>query len=96
VVGDRHPRLVQVRRRWGRTPPGDAVRLLDERDGQPLRLRRSRRGNEVGSADPSPGPVPEHEHAARRRSGLQVHAGEPSRRLDVDELHHHIFTRWCG
>ena len=69
--------------RW-RAPPRNAVGLLDERDGDLLLERHVPGGHEVGSLDASTGAVAEDERCAWPVDSVEVHAGEPARRLDLE------------
>ena len=80
---DGDPGRVELRRRRGRAAAGDAVRLLDERDREPLLERDGGRGGKVARADAAARAVTEHERRARVDGSLQVDAREPRRRLDV-------------
>ena len=69
--------------RW-RTPPRDAVWLLDERNGDLLLERNVPSGHEVGSLDATTGAVAEDERCAWPVDSVEVHAGGPARRLDLE------------
>ena len=64
LCDDGYPRGIELRRRRGRAPPGDAVRLLDERHREPGRPGRARRGNEIRRVDAAARTVTEDEPAA--------------------------------
>ena len=87
MLDDRRPGRVELVRRGGRAPAGDAVRLLDERDGESLRLCRLRRGHEVRRRHASAGAVTENERAARPLDGVQMHVRRAVRRLDRERGH---------
>ena len=74
LLDDRDPRRVELRRRRRRAPPGDAVGLLDERDGDAGGERGRRGGDEIRA--PSPLPRPRARARARRAA----------RRPDADGL----------
>ena len=66
----------------GRAASCDAVRLLDERNGEALFQRNVLRRDEIRRRDASARAVPEHERAARRLGVVQVHARRSVRSLD--------------
>ena len=82
MVEDRDPRCVELMRGRGRAASGDAVRLLDERNGEALFERDVLRRDEIWRRDASARAVPEHERAARRLRVVQVHARRSVRCLD--------------
>ena len=65
VLEDGDPGGVELWRARGRPAAGNAVRLLDQRDGNPLRLRRVRRCPDIRRVDSSGSPVAESERRAR-------------------------------
>ena len=83
VVDDGRPGGVEPRRGRRRAPAGDAVGLLDERDGHPGGLRGRRRGDQVAGGDAAAGAVAEHEQRPRRprrRAGGRAPARTACRR----------------
>src|SRR4051794_13270700 len=84
---DREPRRVELTGRSGPAPPGDAIRLLDERDGEAEGDGLLRRSDQVARADPAARAVAEHERRPRLRYGAHVHPREPRRCLDLDRAH---------
>ena len=81
---------IQAASSWGargRPAAGNAVRLLDERDGKALRLRGVCRRPEIRRFDSSSSPVAENERRARLWCGTQVGACHPVRRVDLDNRH---------
>ena len=70
---DDEPRLVELRRTRRRSPSGDPVGLLHERDCQPFLLGRQRSCGEIGRIDSAARAVTEHQR--RPGSGRRAHAG---------------------
>jgi hypothetical protein len=66
------PCLVQTLGRRGRAPPGDSVRLLDQRDCEVLFHRGVSRRDEVGRLDPTASAVPEDECASGSIDAVKV------------------------
>ena len=58
-------RDIELPRRRRGAAAGDAIRLFDERDGEPRRERDVFRLDDVPGGNASPCPVAEHEHASR-------------------------------
>jgi hypothetical protein len=83
LFDDRDPGGVELRCAWGRAAAGDAVGLLDQRDGDPLRACRRGRCDEVRRLHAAGGPVPEDESRAWLLDGVQMGAREALRRLDL-------------
>ena len=79
LIDHRGPRGLELPRRSRGSAPGDAVRLLDERDAEPLRDRDFRGGDEVGSGHPATGSMAENERASRLHRGLQMCVRRPVR-----------------
>src|SRR5437763_6610060 len=77
-------------RRRGRAAAGDAVRLLDERDGEALLQRDVLRRNEVRRSDAAARTVPEHERSVRRFGVVQVDARRSVRCLDHERRQHQM------
>ena len=65
-----------------RTASCDAVRLLDERNGEALLERDVLRRDEIRRSDAAARAVPEHDRAARRLGVVQVHTRRSVRGLD--------------
>jgi hypothetical protein len=84
---DGDPGGVQLGRAGGRSAAGNAVRLLHQRDGKPLRLRRVRRCPEIRRIDASSSPVAESERRAWLWRGTQVGVCHPVRRVYLDNRH---------
>ena len=61
VLDDREPGRVELVRRRRASAPGDAVRLLDERDADAFGERRVGRGDEIARRHAAAGAVAEHE-----------------------------------
>ena len=77
LLDDGGPGHVELRRGRGRLAAGDAVGLLDQRNGDADRVGRLRRRLQVRRADPAAGAVPEHQQAA---TGVcRPRAGGPAR-----------------
>ena len=87
MLDDGRPGGVELLRRSRRAPARDAVRLLHECDGESLRLRCVRRGNEIRRRHASAGAVTEDERAARPLGEMQVHLRLAVRRLDGERGH---------
>ena len=81
---DAQPRLVQPRRGRRRLAPGHPVRLLHQRHAHAEVERDSGRRHEVGRVHAPAGAVPERQHGARVLRVLDVDAGEPLRRLELE------------
>jgi DNA-binding MarR family transcriptional regulator len=98
VVEDGGPGRVELARRSRRAPPGDAVRLLDERDRESFRLRGVARRNEIARRDATGGSVTEHQSRARLGDAMQVDLRLTVRRVDVEKRHGSDFAVWlsCG
>jgi DivIVA domain-containing protein len=86
-LDDGDPVGVELRRRGGGTPAGDAVGLLDQGDGDPRRAGGFRRGNEIGCLDAPTGTVAEDERSKRFVGRVEVRARRPVRRLDLERCH---------
>src|SRR5205085_1696070 len=84
------PRAVELMRRRGRAAAGDAVRLLDERDGEALLQRDALRRNDVRRSDAAARTVPEHERSVRRFGVVQVDARRSVRCLDHERRQHQM------
>src|SRR6516225_10979368 len=81
------PRRVELMCRRGASLSGDAVRLLDERDGHRERACDTGCRDEVGRGDPSAGAVAEDERGARTLRRVELDARGPVRRFDVQCRH---------
>jgi hypothetical protein len=79
------PCLVQALGRRGRAPPGDSVRLLDQRDREVLFHRGVFRRDEVGRLDPTARTVPEDECASGPIDAVQVCPCRSSWRVDLQQ-----------
>ncbi len=79
LIDHRGPGGLELPRRSGSTAPGDSVRLLDERDADPLRDRDFRGGDEVGRVHAATGSMAENERAPRLHRGLQMCLRRPVR-----------------
>src|SRR5689334_10267731 len=83
MLDDRDPRRVELVGGRRRSPAGDAIRLLDERDGDADRPRGLCRRGEVGRTDAAARAVTEHESAARLVDWMQMDARRTMRSLDL-------------
>ena len=79
LIDDRGPRGLELSRRSRSTTPGDAVRLLDERDAEPFRDRDFRGGDEVRRGHPATGSMAEDERGPRLHRGMQMCVRRPVR-----------------
>jgi hypothetical protein len=87
VLDYRRPGYVELAGRGGRAPAGDPVRLLDERDADPLRERRLLCGDEVSRLNPARGAVTEDEGASRPVGVMHVGDGTTVRRVHFEHRH---------
>jgi DNA-binding transcriptional MerR regulator len=90
----RCPGGVKARRRGGGALAGDAIRLLDERDGDPVLERRLGGGGQVTRLHSAAGAVAEHERAARSLREAQVRPRKAGGRLDLDDVHPRDASCW--
>lgn len=75
----RGPRGFELPYRSRGTAPGDAVRLLDERDAEPFRDCDLRGGDEVRRGHPATGSMAEDERAPRLHRRMQMCVRRPVR-----------------
>ena len=87
VLDDGRPGRIELLRRSRRAAACNAIGLLHERDGEPLRLSSLRRGHEVRRRHAAAGAVTEDERAARPLDGVQMHVRRAVRRLDCERGH---------
>jgi hypothetical protein len=81
-----HPGGVQLSRRGRRAPARDAVRLLNQDDGQ-LRVVRGRCGaDQVGRVEAAACAVAEHERSGRFVDSAKVGARDAVRSLELEDL----------
>jgi hypothetical protein len=93
VLDDGDPRRIEVMCGSGAPPPGDAVRLLDERDGDADRAGRLRHRRQIPRSHPSPGSVAEDQRGPGLVRGVQVCDRPPVLGLDVQlRIHHRAST----
>jgi hypothetical protein len=83
MLEHRRPVGVELRRAGRRTPAGDAVRLLDQRDADPFGAGGVRCGDEIRRLHTAGGSVTKDESAARLVDEVEVDAGRAVRSLDV-------------
>jgi 2-dehydropantoate 2-reductase len=69
------PRLVKLPSGRGRAPPRHPIRLLDQRDRDPVVKRRRGRRLQIGRIDPTAGAVAEHQQRLRPAGRVQPRAG---------------------
>ena len=84
LLDDLDPGSVELVRRCRRASTGDAVGLLDERDGEARRERRSRCGDEIRRSDAAACPVAQDEPARGTSWCMQVHCRHPVRGRDLN------------
>jgi hypothetical protein len=82
ALEDRDPGGIELPCGRGRAAAGDPVRLLDERDGEPLRASDVRRGHDVPRRHAARGAVAEDERGRRILRGVEVDPGLAVRRFD--------------
>jgi hypothetical protein len=87
MLDDGDPRRVELMSGRRRSATGDAVGLLDERNGDVCGKRDVLRRDEVARSHPSPGPVTEHERGARVVGRVHVRARQTVGGLDLDDAH---------
>jgi hypothetical protein len=83
VRDDRRPCGVELRGRRWRAPTGDAIRLFDERNRDPLLECDIGGDDEVGSRHASPGAMTKRENGARRLREVHMNPGGAMRGFDV-------------
>jgi uncharacterized protein len=79
------PGLVELARRRRAAPAGDAVGLLDERDGQPRGLGAAGRTDEVRRLDAATRAVAEDERGHGGLGGAEMHARESVRGVELED-----------
>jgi hypothetical protein len=82
---DRDPRRVELACGCRGSSPGDAVGLLDERDGDRERAGGLGGGLEVGRVEAAAGPVTEHQRGDGQGDREQVRPGRPVRCVELDD-----------
>ena len=80
----RDPGGIELLRRGGRAPTGDAVRLLDERDAEPFFVRCLCGRDEVGCLDTAARTMAEHDRSARLVHGVEIRPRRSVWSLDLE------------
>ena len=97
VADHYRPGSVELARRSGRASPGDAVRLLDERDGDSFRARGVRHRHQVSRGHPSNGSVTEDQRGHWLIGEMQVGVGSTMRGVHYEHRHtRHADTAAAG
>ena len=85
MLDDGRPRGVELARRRGRAAPGNALRLLDERDAQALGDRYVRGGRKVRRQHAAAGAVAQDQRSARSVYELQMGMRPAVRSVDLED-----------
>ena len=85
MIDHRDPGDVELARRYGGAPTGDAVGLFDERDADPLGAGGGRGSGQVSRGHAAAGAVTEHEGGSRLVRRLEVDACAAVRGLELED-----------
>ena len=86
-LDDLQPTRIEVGRRRGRAPAGNAIRLLDERNAEPDGERHVLRSDEILGGDSSTRAVAEDEDAARRIGVVEMRLRRAVSRVQHESGH---------